>query len=466
MSGLGAVCHTVNPRLFAPQIEYVVNHARDTYVFFDLTFAPVLEGLADKLKGVKGFVAMTDAALVPKVKLPKLMCYEDLIAGESDTFAWPSFDENTASSLCYTSGTTGNPKGVLYSHRSTVLHAFGTCSADSLAISSRETVLPVVPLFHVNAWGIPYAAAMSGAKLVMPGPHLDGASLHDLIEREKVTFTAGVPTIWLKLFEHLEQSGKRFSALKRLVVGGSAMPPSLIAGFEEKYGVSVCQAWGMTELSPIGTTGLLRPAERDLPAADRYALQATQGRPVFGVDFKIVDADGKAQPHDGTARGELLVRGPWVTSGYYEDAAANKNAFDGDGWFRTGDVATIHPDGWMKIVDRVKDLIKSGGEWISSIDLENAAIGHPDVQEAAAISVPHPKWLERPLLVVVPKPGAKPERESVLRHLATRLAKWQMPDDVVFVGELPHTATGKLLKSELRQRFKDHKLANTGAPAA
>jgi acyl-CoA synthetase (AMP-forming)/AMP-acid ligase II len=456
ISGIGAVCHTVNPRLFPPQIDYIVNHAEDKYVFLDPNLLPLVEALAPTLKTVKAYIVMTDGAQMPVTKLPNVLCYEELIAGKSTRFDWPDFDEWTASSLCYTSGTTGHPKGVLYTHRSTMLHTFAVNAADgALALTAREAILPVVPLFHVNAWGIPYAAAMAGAKMVLPCHHLDGASLYDLMEREQVTVTAGVPTVWLGLFKYVDDNGKRFSSLKRLLCGGSAMPQALIAGLEDKHGIDVCHAWGMTEISPIGTTGKLKAAQTALPAEQRHGYKITQGRPVFGVDCKVVDAMGKELPHDGQVFGELLVRGPWVTTGYYKDDSAT---FDDDGWFRTGDVVSIDPEGWIKIVDRSKDVIKSGGEWISSIDLENAAIGHPEIMEAAAIAVPHPKWSERPLLVVVAKPNTHPSRESVLTFLHGKVAKWALPDDVVFVKELPHTATGKLLKSKLREQFKDYQL--------
>jgi fatty-acyl-CoA synthase len=461
-SGLGAICHTINPRLFQEQIRYIVNHAEDKVLCVDLTFVPLVEKLAGELAPVRHYVIMTDRAHMPATSLPGALCYEELVAAETGGLEWPSFDENTASSLCYTSGTTGNPKGALFSHRSTVLHAWSICMADMIGISMYDCVLPVVPQFHVNAWGTPYAAALSGAKLVMPGPGLGGASLYELMETEQVTLSLGVPTVWLGLLRYLEEGGRRFSTLKRTVIGGSAVPLAMIQGFEEKYGVRVIQGWGMTEMSPVGTLGTLKPRLARLPAEQRQAVQAKQGRAMFGVDLKIVDAEGELQPHDGQSRGELLVRGPWVISGYFKDEAAGAGAFDEEGWFRTGDVATIDPDGYMQIVDRRKDVIKSGGEWISSIDVENAAVGHPDVAEAAVIGLPHPKWGERPLLIVVPKEGRTPETQSLLDFLAKHIAKWQLPDDVVVVKEIPHTATGKILKTRLRDMFRDHVLPTAG----
>jgi len=464
VSGMGAVLHTVNPRLFPEQIDYIVNHAEDTHVFFDLTFAPLVEKLAPALKTVKGFVAMTDKAHMPDVKIPNLHCYEDLLASQNDDYAWPSFDENTASSLCYTSGTTGNPKGVLFSHRSTVLHSFCVCSGDGLGLSSRDNALIIVPLFHANAWGVVYAAAMSGAKLVFPGPALDGKSVCDLLRAEKCNFSLGVPTVWLMFFQYLDQNpdvDRKEIKLQRVVIGGSAAPRSMIEKFDSMFGAYTVHAWGMTEMSPLGTTGNLLPKHLSLPTAKRIDVQVKQGRAVYGVDMKIVGDDGHEMPRDGKAFGDLKVRGPWITSGYFKGEGGN--ILDMDGWFNTGDVATLDPDGYMQITDRSKDVIKSGGEWISSIDLENAAVGHPAVQEAAVIGVTHAKWQERPLLIVVKKKGAEAGRDDIMKFLDGKIAKWWMPDDVVFVDELPHTATGKLLKTKLREQFGSHKLPTEGA---
>ncbi|MCC7273747.1 MAG: long-chain-fatty-acid--CoA ligase [Alphaproteobacteria bacterium] len=458
ISGSGAVLHTINPRLFPEQIRYIVNHADDRWIFVDLSFVPVLEKLAADFPRVKGYVVLTDDAHLPQTSLPNVVSYESLIAPEAPEFDWPTFDERTASSLCYTSGTTGNPKGVLYSHRSTVIHSYCVCAPDALGISSRDTILPVVPMFHVNAWGCAYSTAMAGSKLVFPGAKLDGASLHELFETEKVTCTLGVPTVWLGLLAHMAETGKTFSTLRRLVVGGSAAPLSMIVALEEDHGIDVIHAWGMTEMSPIGTTGVLKGKMLALPKGDRYKLKMKQGRVVFGVEVKIVDDTGKRLPHDGVAQGELLVRGPWITSGYFEDEAASRAAFDSEGWFRTGDICTVDADGFVQITDRAKDIIKSGGEWISSIDLENAAVGHPGVAEAAVIGVHHPKWQERPLLIVKAKKGAALTREALMGYLGEKVAKWWLPDDIVFVDELPHTATGKLMKSKLREEFGHHRL--------
>ncbi len=460
VSGMGAVLHTINPRLFPEQIEYIANHAEDTLLFFDLTFAPLVEKLAPKFKTIRGLVALTDRTHMPATGAPALLCYEDLLAAQSDRFDWPQFDERTASSLCYTSGTTGNPKGVLYSHRSTVLHSFSGCSGDGLGISSRESILLIVPLFHVNGWGVAYSAAMAGAKLVLPGPGLDGKSVYELLAREGCTLTLGVPTVWLMLLDYVEQNRSSLNLadirLSRVIVGGSAAPRAMIEKFRELFGAFVVHAWGMTEMSPIGTVGNLLPKHAGLPPDQVTAVQVKQGRAVYGVQMKIVGEDGHTLPRDGKAFGDLMVRGPWVTCGYFRDEGTA--AVDDRGWFRTGDVATLDPDGFMQITDRSKDVIKSGGEWISSIDLENAAIGHPAVQEAAVIGIAHSKWQERPLLVVVKKAGASVTCDDLLGFLRDKVAKWWLPDDVVFVDSLPHTATGKLLKTALRAQFRDYRL--------
>lgn len=454
VGGVGAVCHTINPRLFHEQIEYIVNHAADRFIFIDLSFVKLLESLQARLTSVEGYVIMTDHAHMPQTALPNAICYEALIADKSQLFDWPQLDENTAAALCYTSGTTGNPKGTLYSHRAIVLHAFGLCAADSaMALSSHETVLPAVSMFHVHAWGIPYAAAMCGAKLVLPGPNLDGQNLYELMESERVTVTAGVPTVWLGLLAHLGKTGKKFNYLRCINIGGAAAPLSIIKILEEQYNVMVVHAWGMTEMSPVGTTGRLLPKIAELPREQRYQFKLKQGRAIYGVDLKIIDDAGTALPHDGTSAGHLLVRGPWVASAYYEDAAASAAAFDEDGWFRTGDVASIDADGHVQLVDRSKDLIKSGGEWISSIDLENIVMTHSEVVEAAAIALPHEKWGERPLLVVVPREAATVSAEEIRSFLKPRVAGWSLPDEIVFVEELPHTATGKVNKRALREIY-------------
>jgi acyl-CoA synthetase (AMP-forming)/AMP-acid ligase II len=459
VSGMGAVLHTINPRLFAEQIAYIVNHAEDRYLFFDLTFAPLVEALGERMTSVRAFVAMTDREHMPALGVPNLLCYEDWVGAQSAAYEWPVFDERTASSLCYTSGTTGNPKGVLYSHRSTVLHSYAACMVDNLGLSSAESVLLVVPMFHVNGWGMPYAAPMSGAKLVLPGPALDGASVYGLMKDERVTLALGVPTVWLVLFDHVDTSGadpKRDLALTRVVIGGSAAPRAMSERFETTFGAFVVHAWGMTEMSPLGTICNLLPKHRGLDLQRRLDVQAKQGRAMYGVQMKIDDDAGRPLPQDGTAFGHLMVRGPWVTSEYFKGEGGP--ILDADGYFDTGDVATIDADGYMQITDRSKDVIKSGGEWISSIELENAAIGHPAVAEAAVIGVAHPKWQERPLLIVVRKAGQDVTRAQMLRFLEGKVAKWWLPDDVVFVGELPHTATGKLLKTRLREMFSDYRL--------
>jgi fatty-acyl-CoA synthase len=456
VSGSGAILHTINPRLHPDQVAWIVDHAEDQVLFFDLSFLPLIEAIAPRVSSVKLFVAMTDRARLPQSpKLPNLVAYEDLIDAHEGEFEWPSFDENSAASLCYTSGTTGHPKGVLYSHRSTLLHAYAAALPDSLNCSARDTILPVVPMFHVNAWGLPYIACMVGAKLVFPGPWLDGRSLHDLFEAEGVTLSAGVPTVWQGLLAHVQSQGLSFSTMRRTIIGGSACPPALMHAFEESLGVRVLHAWGMTELSPVGTVCALKPRQIGLDSTQRLAIQAKQGRAVFGVDMKIVSEDREELPHDGKAAGELLVRGPWIASGYFKGEGGDPLV---DGWFPTGDVATIDADGFMQITDRSKDVIKSGGEWIGSIDLENIAMSHPDVALAACIAARHPKWDERPLLLVVKKPGAQVTRDELLRYYDGRIARWWTPDDVVFVDSLPLGATGKVQKARLRETFRDHKL--------
>ena len=464
ISSMGAVLNTVNPRLFPEQIEYIVNHAENTYLFFDLSFVPQLEKLAPRLKTLKGYVAMTDRAHMPKTSLPNVLCYEELICAHSDQFEWPTLDENTASSLCYTSGTTGNPKGVLYSHRSTVLHTFASCMIDTLGISSADNLMAIVPLFHANGWGIPYSSAMTGATLVLPGPAMDGPSIYELMTQEKCTLAFGVPTVWMMLFAYLDENpqvDRKAIKLRRVMVGGSAAPRAMIERFEREFGTFVVHAWGMTEMSPLGTVGNPLPKHRSLPLEKRFDIQAKQGRVVYGVELKIVDPEGKELPRDGIAFGTLKVRGPWVTKGYFRGEGGQ--ILDSEGWFDTGDVCTFDPDGYIQITDRAKDVIKSGGEWISSIDLENSAVGHPGVQEAAVIGVAHPKWQERPLLIVVKKKGATVSREEILKYLESRIAKWWMPDDVVFVDDLPHSATGKLLKSKLREQFRNYRLPTVDA---
>jgi fatty-acyl-CoA synthase len=453
VAGSGAVIHTINPRLFPDQIVYIANHAEDKILFFDVSFAPLVEKLAPQLKSVKHFVCMTDRARMPAHA--GWLCYEELVEKEKPDFEWPSFDEKTAACLCYTSGTTGNPKGALYSHRSTMIHAYAAALPDTLNISAREVVLPVVPMFHVNAWGLPYSCALTGAKLVFPGQHLDGKSLHELFETEGVTMSAGVPTVWLVLLSYMKQSKLRFSTLKSVVIGGSACPPAMLREFQDGYGVQVLHAWGMTEMSPLGSAGTLKAKQAKLPKEEREAVQRKQGRAIFGVDLRIVDENRNELPWDGKAFGDLQVRGPWVIKSYFKGEGGDP--LDG-GWFPTGDVCTIDPDGYIQITDRSKDVIKSGGEWISSIDLENIAIAHPAVAEAAVIGVKHPKWDERPIVVVVKKPGQEVSREELLRFYEGKIAKWWMPDDVVFVQELPHTATGKLSKLTLRQQLKDYRL--------
>ncbi len=457
--GIGAICHTINPRLSAEQMAYIVNHAGDRVMFLDLTFVPMVEKLAAEFPNDLTYVILTDRVQMPATTLDAL-CYEDLLAAEDDAFDWPDVPEDTACGLCYTSGTTGNPKGALYSHRSMVLHALLVGVSMQNSMTPGRRVLPVVPLFHANAWGMAHAAPLVGAHLVMPGPHLDGASLFDLMEAERVFAAWGVPTVWLGLMAEIEQRGRPPEGFGEIVVGGSAAAPALIRAFEY-LGVNVCHAWGMTEMSPIGTLGNLAPEMQALPFDERMRLKSCQGRRAFGIDMKIVDENGTRQPHDGAATGELFVRGNTVVSGYYDNAEASAAALDADGWFGTGDVAAISPEGFLTITDRAKDLIKSGGEWISSIDVENMAMAHPHVANCAVIAVPHPKWDERPVLIAVPAVD-QPDTDAVMAHLAEHLATWQLPDDVVYVEELPLTATGKVSKLTLRRQYADHELPEVG----
>ena len=455
ISGIGAITHTVNPRLFPEQIAQLINHAEDRLVFLDLTFVALMEGLQDKLPTVERYIVLTDAAHMPETSLRNAVPYEDWLADADADFAWAELDENSAAGLCYTSGTTGGPKGVLYSHRSNVLHAMACAQPDYMGLSARTVVMPVVPLFHANSWSLAFSAPMTGAKLVMPGMKLDGASLLDLLNGEKVTLTAAVPTVWLGLLQHLEATGGRLDTLKRVVIGGSACPRAMTEAFEKKYGVTVDHAWGMTEMSPIGSFCSIKPVYDGLEGDALYDLKVKQGHPQFGVEFRLTDDDGTDLPWDGKTFGRLKVRGPAVAGAYYRH---DQPILDDRGFFDTGDVATIDPHGYMQVTDRSKDVIKSGGEWISSIELENLAIGHPDVAEAAVIGVSHPKWDERPLLVIVPKPGKTPGREEMLAFMTGKVAKWWLPDDVVLVEAIPHTATGKIQKTALREMFKEYRL--------
>ena len=457
--GIGAICNTVNPRLFPEQIAWIINHAQDRVVITDLTFVPLLEKLADKLPSVERYVVLTDAAHMPQTTLKNAVAYESWIGEADGDFAWGTFDENTAAAMCYTSGTTGDPKGVLYSHRSNVLHALMANSRDSLGTSAADTMLPVVPLFHANSWGIAFSAPSMGTKLVMPGPKLDGASVYELLDTEKVTYTAGVPTVWLMLLQHMQAHNLKLPHLKMVVCGGSAMPRSMIQAFLD-MGIGVRHAWGMTEMSPIGTLATLKPPFLDAEGDAKLDVLQTQGFPPFGVEMKITDDAGNKLPWDGKTFGRLKVSGPAVSKAYYK---VDTNILDGEGFFDTGDVATVDPHGFMRITDRSKDVIKSGGEWISSIDLENLAVGHPAVAEAAVIGVYHPKWDERPLLIVQLKQGQTATREDILKYMEGKIAKWWMPDDVAFVDGIPHTATGKILKTALRDQFKAYRFPNAAA---
>ncbi|MEJ8567336.1 long-chain-fatty-acid--CoA ligase [Elongatibacter sediminis] len=453
--GMGAVCHTLNPRLFADQLVYIVNHAEDRIVFVDLTFVPVLQAVADQLPTVEKYIVLTDAEHMPETPLRGAVDMETWLEGVDEDYAWKQFDENTAAALCYTSGTTGHPKGVLYSHRSNVLHGMMCNQPDVLGLTSLDTILPVVPMFHANAWAIAYSAPAAGAKMVLPGAGMDGASLYELLDTEQVTNSAAVPTVWLGLLQYLDQEQKKLPYLNRLLIGGAACPPVLIRRFEEDFGVEVCHGWGMTEMSPVGTTGKMKQATMGLDHEAQLKLKEKQGRTPFMVEMKVVDSDGAEQPRDGESFGHLLVRGPAIASAYFRH---DEDILDADGWFDTGDIATIDELGYMQITDRDKDVIKSGGEWISSIEVENVAVGCPGVAEAAVIGLPHPKWSERPLLIIVREPGSEVGKDEVLAYLDGKIANWWMPDDVAFVDEIPHTATGKISKLDLRRQFADFKL--------
>ena len=456
VSGSERVLHTINPRLHPDQIVWIANHAEDQVLCFDVTFLPIVQQVHARCTTVKHWVALCDAEKLPADSgIPGLVSYEAWMGAQNSQYTWPDFNENTASSLCYTSGTTGNPKGALYSHRSTILHAYAAALPDVMAMSARDSTLPVVPMFHVNAWGIPYSAAMVGSKLVFPGPALDGKSVYELIENEQVTYAAGVPTVWQMLLGHMKPAGLRFSTLKRTVIGGSACPPAMINTFRDDYGVDVLHAWGMTELSPLGTLCTLKNKHLSLPAEQQMQIRLKQGRAIYGIDMKIVNDSNQEQAHDGKAYGDLLVKGPWVVASYFKGEGGSPLV---DGWFPTGDVATIDEDGFMQITDRSKDVIKSGGEWISSIDIENIAMAHPAVSMAACIGVAHPKWDERPIVVVTLKPGAQVNRDDLLAFYEGKIAKWQVPDDVVFVDAIPLGATGKMLKTRLREQLKDYRL--------
>jgi len=461
VSGSGRVLHTINPRLHPDQIAWIANHAEDQILCFDLSFLPLIQAVHARCPMIRKWIALCDADKLPADSgVPNLVSYEAWMGQRSTDYAWPSFDENSASSMCYTSGTTGNPKAALYSHRSTLLHAYAAALPDVMTLSARDSVLPVVPMFHVNAWGIPYSAALVGAKLVFPGPALDGKSVYDLLETEKVTFAAGVPTVWQMLLGHLQANGLKFSTLKRTVIGGSACPPAMINAFQQQYGVEVLHAWGMTEMSPLGTLCTLKNKHLDMTPEQQTAIRMKQGRAIFGVDMKVIDGAGKELAWDGKASGDLLVKGPWVVKEYFKGEGGDPLIQDEQGrsWFPTGDVATIDADGFLQITDRSKDVIKSGGEWISSIDIENIAVAHPCVAMAACIGVAHPKWDERPIVAVVKKPGSEVSRDELLAFYQGKTAKWQIPDDVVFVEAIPIGATGKILKTRLRELLRDYKL--------
>ena len=455
ITGCGGVYHTLNPRLFPEQIAWIMNDAEDRLLFTDLTFMPIVEAIAAKVPSLRKIVVLTDAAHMPETKLPAVP-YEEWLAEADGDYAWTEVDENTAAGMCYTSGTTGKPKGVLYSHRSNILHSMMAAQADVMGLTARDRVLPIVPLFHANGWGLAFTCPMVGAAIVMPGPRMDGASIHQLINDEKVTASAAVPTVWLMLLQHLEKTGGDLPTLSKVVIGGSACPRAVTQKFQDVYGVQVIHAWGMTEMSPLGTLCTIKPEYQHLTGDALLDLEQKQGHPPFGVEMKVTDDFNVERPWDGKTFGRLKVRGPSVARAYYKDTAPE--AFDPDGWFDTGDIAHVDENGYMQITDRAKDVIKSGGEWISTIDLENLAVGHPDVAEAAVIGMQHPKWDERPLLVVVRKEGRDPTKEDILGYLDGKVAKWWMPDDVAFVEEIPHTSTGKIQKTTLRDQFREYRL--------
>ena len=451
VSGMGAVLHTLNPRYSPAQLVYILNHAEDKVLIIDPTFIPLVEAVRDQLNFLEVIIIAADKDSIPENNLNNSYSYDEIIEQEPSEYQWPELDENTAASLCYTSGTTGNPKGVLYSHRSTILHA--TAIAGALSFNSSSAILPVVPMFHVNAWGVPYAALINGFTLVLPGHALDGKSLFELIQQESVDSLLGVPTVWLGLLQYLEGKGLTMDSVNQVLVGGSAAPYAMIKAFDEQHDAFLTHGWGMTEMSPLGTINAPTKKTLSLPTEERYQLQTKQGYPLFGVEIKTVNDQNDELPRDGETSGALKVKGPWIMHTYFK---AEEPAVDSEGWFDTGDVATIHPDGCMQIVDRAKDVIKTGGEWISSIDLENAILTHENVLEACVVGVPHPKWDERPLLFLITKDGKSIDKKEINDFLLEKVVKWWLPDDIIFVKELPHGATGKLLKVELREQYKDH----------